>query len=118
MADGDRRCHLSGRLRLRIGKLRSSEIMWTQCLMSAIWVVFVIDCIVSSFLVRRRVLWFVAALAVLHTEQNHPGDEEAEARHPSDDASALHERRGPAHAGELPDAAPGVLRPRRERLDL
>lgn len=45
-------------------------------------------------------------------------DEEAEARHLSDGAAALHERRGPAHAGELSDAGPGVLRPRRERLDL
>ncbi|MCT1874501.1 potassium channel family protein [Brevibacterium luteolum] len=45
-------------------------------------------------------------------------DEEAEARHRSDDAAALHERRGPAHAGELSDADPGVLRPRRQRLDL
>ncbi|NUL60413.1 potassium channel family protein [Brevibacterium luteolum] len=45
-------------------------------------------------------------------------EEEAEARHLSDDAAALHERRGPAHAGELSDADPGVLRPRRQRLDL
>ncbi len=45
-------------------------------------------------------------------------DEETAARHRSDDAAALRERRGPAHAGELSDADPGVLRPRRQRLDL